>query len=157
MADNRETLERLFESGAIDLDRGALFDEAPLALPDDLDFGRVRGMMLGLAIGDALGNTSESLAPDHRRVVCGEVRDYLPNPFAGGARVGLPSDDTQLAFWTLEQMLADGALVRPGTWRGASPRGASTASARRSRASSPPTAPGGRGSTAGRARRATAR
>ena len=113
MADNRETLERLFESGAIDLDRGALFDEAPLALPDDLDFGRVRGMMLGLAIGDALGNTSESLAPDHRRVVCGEVRDYLPNPFAGGARVGLPSDDTQLAFWTLEQMLADGALV-PG-------------------------------------------
>jgi hypothetical protein len=27
-----------------------------------------------------------------------------------GARVGLPSDDTQLAFWTLEQLLQDGSL-----------------------------------------------
>jgi ADP-ribosylglycohydrolase len=35
----------------------------------------------------------------------------LPNRYADGKRVGLPSDDTQLAFWTLEQMLEDGRFV----------------------------------------------
>ena len=39
------------------------------------------------------------------------MRDYLPNVHAGGRRVGLPSDDTQLAFWTLEHLLAHGRLV----------------------------------------------
>ena len=32
-------------------------------MPDDLAFERVEGMLLGLAIGDALGNTTESIAP----------------------------------------------------------------------------------------------
>ncbi len=51
-------------------------------------------MLLGLAIGDALGNTSESQAPAERRARYGEIRDYLPNGYAEGRRVGLPSDDT---------------------------------------------------------------
>ena len=71
---------------------------------------RVRGMLLGLAIGDALGNTSEGLTAAERAARFGEIRDYLPNPHAGGTRVGLPSDDTQLAFWTLESLLDRGAL-----------------------------------------------
>ena len=71
---------------------------------------RVRGMLLGLAIGDALGNTSEGLTAAEREGRFGEIRDYLPNPHAGGTRVGLPSDDTQLAFWTLESLLELGAL-----------------------------------------------
>ncbi len=71
---------------------------------------RVRGMMLGLAIGDALGNTTESLPPPYRQRHCGEIRDYRPNRFAEDAAVGLPSDDTQLAYWTLEQILADGRI-----------------------------------------------
>jgi ADP-ribosyl-[dinitrogen reductase] hydrolase len=66
---------------------------------------RIRGMLLGLAIGDALGNTSEGMLPDERKSRYGEIRDYLPNRHAGGRRVGLPSDDTQLAFWTLEHLL----------------------------------------------------
>ncbi len=111
MGTNREVLDRLFDEGRIKVERGALFDHDPRPLPADLDFDRVRGMMLGLAIGDALGNTSESLSPGQRRMVFGEVRDYVRNPFAGLRRLGLPSDDTQLAFWTLEQMLADGTLV----------------------------------------------
>jgi ADP-ribosyl-[dinitrogen reductase] hydrolase len=67
-------------------------------------------MLLGLAIGDALGNTTESLWPGLRRFLVGEIRSYLPNWRAWGRRVGLPSDDTQLAFWTLEQLVEDGQL-----------------------------------------------
>jgi ADP-ribosylglycohydrolase len=64
-------------------------------------------MLLGLAIGDALGNTTESQLPHERQARYGEIRDYLPNYHAGDRPVGLPSDDTQLAFWTLEQMIED--------------------------------------------------
>lgn len=66
--------------------------------------------MFGLAIGDALGNTTEGQLPAERRARYGEIRDYLPNHHAGNRPVGLPSDDTQLAFWTLEQLLADDGL-----------------------------------------------
>jgi ADP-ribosylglycohydrolase len=72
---------------------------------------RVEGMLLGLAIGDSLGNTSESMGPTARAAAFGEVRDYLPNRFADGRAVGLPSDDTQLAFWTLRRLNEDGGLV----------------------------------------------
>jgi len=71
---------------------------------------RIRGMLLGLAIGDALGNTSESLGAGDRAELYGEIRDYLPNQHAAGRRVGLPSDDSQLAFWMLESLLDRGAL-----------------------------------------------
>jgi ADP-ribosylglycohydrolase len=67
-------------------------------------------MLLGLAIGDALGNTTESLWPGLRRFCIGEIRSYLPNWRASGRRVGLPSDDTQLAFWTVEQLVDEGQL-----------------------------------------------
>jgi ADP-ribosylglycohydrolase len=66
---------------------------------------RVRGMLLGLAIGDALGNTSESQSPRDRHERYGEIRHYLPNRYASWKAVGLPSDDTQLAFWTLAHVL----------------------------------------------------
>jgi len=67
-------------------------------------------MLMGLAIGDALGNTSEGALPNVRRMRHGEVRDYLPNRHAGDRRVGLPSDDTQLAFWLLEHLLEHGRV-----------------------------------------------
>lgn len=67
---------------------------------------KIEGMMIGLAIGDALGNTSESLNPDDRRRIHGWIDGYLPNRHAGQRRVGLPSDDSQLAFWTIESLLA---------------------------------------------------
>lgn len=79
---------------------------------------RVRGMLLGLAIGDALGNTSEGMTPAERREIRGaprgelpsDIRDYLPNRREDMRAVGLPSDDTQLAFWTLESLLRCGHL-----------------------------------------------
>lgn len=67
-------------------------------------------MLLGLAIGDALGNTTEGRLPSSRRAEYGEIRDYVPNRHADNRPVGLPSDDSQLAFWTLERLLEDDGL-----------------------------------------------
>ncbi len=66
-------------------------------------------MLLGLAVGDSLGNTSESMTPEDRGWRFGEIRDYLPHPFHGDAR-GYPSDDTQIAAWTLEHLLEEGCI-----------------------------------------------
>lgn len=86
----------------------------PVRLPPPansaVSWDRLEGMLLGLAIGDSLGNTSESKIPAHRRVLHGEIRDYLPNRHAENRRVGLPSDDTQLACWTLEHLLEYGRV-----------------------------------------------
>ena len=45
---------------------------------------RYLGCLLGLAIGDALGNTTESILPGPRRQRYGEIRGYLPNLHADG-------------------------------------------------------------------------
>lgn len=58
---------------------------------------RFKAMMLCLAVGDALGNPTESMLPGERRRLCGEIRTYIPHPACGDAR-GYPSDDTQMAF-----------------------------------------------------------
>lgn len=109
--DNRPLLRTLLAEGGLDLADDPANVLPPPAAEGPLDWDRVEGMLLGLAIGDALGNTSEGMAPRQRAAVHGEIDGYLPNRHAGGRRVGLPSDDTQLAFWTLEQLLADGGLV----------------------------------------------
>ncbi len=107
---NQHLLDQLFTTGRIRVQRSALFDAQPVPLPPAPAWERIEGMLFGLAIGDALGNTSESQNPDRRRAQYGEIRDYQPNRYADGRAVGLPSDDTQLAFWTLEQMLADDGI-----------------------------------------------
>ena len=109
--DNRTIFEGLIKSGQIRIHHGSLFDNGTGPVPNNFDFGRVEGMMLGLAIGDALGNTSEGMLPGERHALYGEIRDFLPNRYASNQPLGLPSDDTQLAFWTLEQMIADGGFI----------------------------------------------
>jgi ADP-ribosyl-[dinitrogen reductase] hydrolase len=84
-------LDELIAEGRLPLSSDAL---ETLAAPPALgmvSFDRVEGMLLGLAIGDALGNTTESELPKERQ----PVRDYLPNKYANGLAVGVPSDDTQ--------------------------------------------------------------
>lgn len=107
---NRAIFEWLMQTGKVKAQRGPVFDTTP-ARHTGLRWPRVEGMMVGLAIGDALGKGSESKRPAVRRAGFGEIRDYLPSPLAGGQRVGLPSDDTQLAAWMLEQINRDGGLV----------------------------------------------
>lgn len=108
---NSARLRLMFQDKAIRLKRGAIFDQSLAPKGPDFDFDRVEGMLLGAAIGDALGNTSESKLPMVRRRLHGEIRDYLVSDRTGRAK-GYPSDDTQLTFWTLEQLLEDeGCLV----------------------------------------------
>lgn len=105
------TARKLVEAEWIALRWNALMDAAPQPLPAGIDLAdRVEGMMLGLAIGDALGNTSESLSPAGRRQRFGWIESYLPHRHAGGRRVGLPSDDTQLAYRTLAHLVQHGRL-----------------------------------------------
>ena len=101
-----EHLEALFAARRIRATRSAFFDSTP-DTQSTRAWERVEGMLLGLAIGDALGDTSESLHPDERRRLYGEIRDYRRNRHAANRRKGLPSDDTQLAFFALEQRLQD--------------------------------------------------
>lgn len=106
-------LQELMDEGKARVCRGDVFDYAPPAKPDTFDFERIEGMLLGAAIGDSLGVTSEGMPPADRLRMHGEIRSYIPNRYADEAR-GVPSDDTQLTFWTIEELLEDGGL-RPET------------------------------------------
>ena len=108
MTTNRDSFEHLVLDSAIDIRRSDLFDTPPHPIPN-LDLDRIEGLFLGLAIGDSLGNTSESKKPSDRKQQFGEIRDYQYNRHAG-ANIGLPSDDTQMTFWTIESMLESGGF-----------------------------------------------
>jgi len=110
MTRNDELLQQLFDAELIRIRRSRLFDQHVQPKGPRFDFDKVEGMMLGLAIGDALGITTEGMLPAERRATHGELRDYIPNKYVN-APIGFPSDDTQLAFWTLEQMIADRGFV----------------------------------------------
>jgi len=109
-ARNRATLQRLFAEDAIDLQESPILDQGPPLSRVGVDFDKAEGMLLGLAVGDALGATTESRTPQERREALGEIRDYLLNRHVHECR-GFPSDDSQMAFWTLEQLLRDDGLI----------------------------------------------
>ncbi len=108
--DNAEIVSRWLSTGGLRLLPGALLEQDPPAHRRPIPRDRVEGMLLGLAVGDSLGNTSESMTPEERKWRLGEIRDYLPHPYHGDAR-GYPSDDTQLAAWTLEHLLEVGRIM----------------------------------------------
>ena len=109
MTSNLSLAARVISEGFLPA-RSALLQGPREPVSGPVSPNRIRGMLLGLAIGDALGNTSESLPVLEREARYGEIRDYLPNSRSAGRRVGLPSDDSQLAFWTLESLLECGGL-----------------------------------------------
>lgn len=110
MSANRTTFNGLLKNDMIAVRGNALFNTQPMPLSPNFSYSRAEGMMLGLAIGDSLGNTSEGMLPQKRFALYKEIKYYLPNKYADQQAVGLPSDDTQLAFWTLEQIVADQAI-----------------------------------------------
>jgi len=111
MIDNSILLQECLAYNTAHMARDPLLDESPARLPADFDFEKVEGMLLGLAIGDALGEPTEGMLPHERRRLCGEQRDYLPARRRELGSTGAGTDDTQLAFWTVEQLIDDGGLV----------------------------------------------
>jgi len=78
---------------------------------DALKFrSRVRGCLLGGAIGDALGGPVEFEPLDAIRARVGNVgvRDYLPISDVGTPRYGLVTDDTQMTLFTVEGLIRAG-------------------------------------------------
>ena len=68
---------------------------------------RIRGCLLGGAIGDALGAPVEFWSGSQIGSVCGErgVQDYLPVNFGGASGLGLITDDTQMTLFTAEGLM----------------------------------------------------
>jgi ADP-ribosylglycohydrolase len=107
---NLEVFQALLAAGSIRMRDADFLHRAPEPISGGPHFSRVEGMMLGLAIGDALGNTSEGIRASERNAQYGEIRNYQRHPRFGDTR-GYPSDDSQLAFWTLDQLIVDGGFV----------------------------------------------
>ena len=63
MSTTRDTLSRLFRSGEIALERSRFLDQEPAPLTARFSFDKIDGMMLGLAMGDALDITTETWLP----------------------------------------------------------------------------------------------
>ena len=111
MIDNRTLLDRLIQEDAVEVRRGSALSQPVPPIPREAGFDACAGMLLGVAIGDALGRPSEGMIPSRRQKAHGEVRDYHAHRRRGGGPAeGFPSDDTQLTFWTLDQLLIDGGL-----------------------------------------------
>ena len=112
MIDNTALLRDLLARGRIRLRDSEILYQSPPPLPKNFGFDKVEGMLLGLAVGDALGATSEGLKPSERRRLYGEIRDYVTDRRPGHNRPpGVGTDDTQESFWTVEQLLDDRGLI----------------------------------------------
>jgi ADP-ribosyl-[dinitrogen reductase] hydrolase len=111
MIDNRELFERLHREGRIQVERSDLFDTVPER--------PTPGVAAGPGRGDAPRPRDRRCAraqhrgDDARRPgSCTRRGARLPaEPVRGGTVGRVPSDDTQLAFWTLEHLLEHDGLV----------------------------------------------
>src|SRR5690349_5088272 len=73
---NARILDNLFASVAVRIKNAPFISAVPAPLPADFDFDRIEGMMLGLAIGDALG-TEAMYNLAQRRQDHFVIRDYI--------------------------------------------------------------------------------
>lgn len=77
---------------------------------------RVRGCLLGGAVGDALGAPVEFMALTDIQERCGEagVREYLAADWGGGDHHGLVTDDTQMTLFTAAGLIRAGVRTDRG-------------------------------------------
>jgi ADP-ribosylglycohydrolase len=111
MINNFALCEDLAQHVILKLHNANEFRRIPEPLSSDFDFSKIEGMLLGVAVGDALGATSEGMLPAERRRKHGEIRNYVPGHRSGWKHIGVPTDDTQMTFWTLKQLIEDSGLV----------------------------------------------
>ena len=91
----KEYLEFLFENSLIDVENSPLLYRKFPSLKVDTNI--LRGVYLGVMIGDALGNKVESKLPEKKRSKYGSVNRYMP-----GAHI---TDDTQLTMRAVKAIL----------------------------------------------------
>ncbi len=105
-SDSATLLDELWSRNEIQLRRGKIFymppssvDVAGLAKSD-----RIPGMLMGVAVGDSLGfSTEHRFDPQSRYENFGTIVDHLKSE---DVRAGRISDDSQMTFWMLERLLA---------------------------------------------------
>ena len=96
---NSEKMRFLFSKNIIRAKESCFLYSNPEII-GDIDRDRIEGMLLGVAIGDSLGYPVESLLPKDKLNKYGEIRNYIPSRRSDHKPVGVPTDDTQMAFWT---------------------------------------------------------
>ena len=111
MINNFDLFEDLANRGTVRLHNASTLRRVPVSLSNDFNFNKIEGMLLGVAIGDSLGATSEGMLPADRKKKFGEIRNYIPGHRSNWKPIGVPTDDTQLTFWTLKQLIEDGGLI----------------------------------------------
>lgn len=67
MIDNTSLLKGLIDQGTIRLCKSSILLKNPTQLPPHFNFDKIEGMLLGAAIGDSLGATSEGILPSERQ------------------------------------------------------------------------------------------
>ncbi|MGB7324063.1 MAG: ADP-ribosylglycohydrolase family protein [Rubripirellula sp.] len=103
-----QRLDQLLDQQRIPLRRGHLLSTVPadadvVSLKRDQ---RISGMLIAVAVGDALGHSTEwRFDPDTRHQSFGTILDHLQG---SDARAGRISDDAQMTFWTVERLLSRG-------------------------------------------------
>lgn len=108
MTDTATQLDSLLASGIVRCRPSPWLHTQPP--PPQASFDRIGTMLYAVALGDSLGNTSEGLLPHERTRRYGHITGYLPTRHAGGQERGVPSDDTQLTFRTVQHLLRLGDL-----------------------------------------------
>ena len=101
-------LDDLLSSKRLPLNAGKILSTLPVSLDAQLlaRDQRIAGMLIGVAVGDCLGHSTEwKFDPTSRHDKFGTILDHLQG---GDSRVGRISDDTQLTFWTVERLLRSG-------------------------------------------------
>jgi len=105
---SQQLLDELFEREMIPIHRGAVYDRCPEAL-DLLEIrrhDRIEGLLVGVAVGDGLGHSTEwQYDAEKRNLQFGTIVDHVGSSTSTPGRL---SDDTQLTFWTVERLLARG-------------------------------------------------
>lgn len=89
----------LFDEGLLPIEQSEFLYEKPSSI-GDVYLEKIEGLLIGTAIGDALGVKFEAKAPQEKILRYGDIRAYHHQAHI--------SDDTQLTFWTLEVFLNHG-------------------------------------------------
>ena len=95
--DNLCIMNTLFDAGLINAEQSEVLHKK-LRPPSEVPLSKIKGMLLGVAIGDALGAPIEGKPPERSEMKI--LSRYFPTSHI--------TDDTQLTFWSLEVFLEEG-------------------------------------------------